>query len=348
MRILLVTDAWFPQINGVVRTLSTVVDVLRQQGHEVATISPDQFRSIPCPSYAEIRLALFPGQQVRETFDTFAPNAIHIATEGPLGMTARRLCVKRNLPFTTSFHTKFPEYIHARFRVPVSWTYAWLRRFHGKAERMMVTTPTIEKELGDRGFTNTALWTRGVDTELFRPRSAADIPAHLRGLPRPLYLYIGRVSIEKNISAFLDCNLSGSKIVVGDGPQLNELKSRYPDVVFTGAKFDDELACHYASADVFVFPSRTDTFGLVLLEALASGVPVAAYPVPGPIDVITDPTVGCLDNSLETAINTAVMRDRARCRDFALNFSWERCAELFQSYLAPLTEASQPSRTSSA
>lgn len=336
MRILLVTDAWFPQINGVVRTLSTVVEVLRAQGHEVATITPDQFRSIPCPSYAEIRLSLLPARRIRKTFAEFTPEAIHIATEGPLGTAARRICIKQGLPFTTSFHTKFPEYIHARFRIPIAWTYAWLRRFHGKAERMMVTTPTIENELGDWGFTNTALWTRGVDAKLFRPRPEADLPAQLRGLPKPLHLYIGRVAIEKNIGAFLDCDLAGSKIVVGDGPQLNELKSRYPDVVFTGAKFGEDLAAHYAAADVFVFPSRTDTFGLVLLEALASGVPVAAYPVPGPLDVITDPSVGCLNESLEDAARTALTHDRGHCRDFALGFSWERCAELFLSYLEPI------------
>jgi glycosyltransferase involved in cell wall biosynthesis len=336
MRIVLVTDAWFPQVNGVVRTLSTVVEALRGQGHEITTITPDLFRSVPCPTYPEIRLALMPAKRVRQILDTAAPDAIHIATEGPLGTAARRHCLKQGLPFTTSFHTKFPEYIRARFGVPVAWTYAWLRRFHAKAERIMVATPSIARELQGWGMTNTALWSRGVDTQLFRPRPADETPPELRGLPRPLYLYAGRVAVEKNITAFLDCSLDGSKIVVGDGPQLNTLKSRYSDVLFTGAKCGEELACHFAAADAFVFPSRTDTFGLVMLEALASGVPVAAYPVPGPLDVIGDADVGCLNESLDEAIRTALTLDRAACRAFALGFSWDRCAELFLSHLAPL------------
>ena len=337
MRIVLVTDAWFPQVNGVVRTLSTIVEVLRGQGHDVTTVTPDLFRSLPCPTYPEIRLALTPAKRVRQMLDEAVPDAIHIATEGPLGMAARRLCVRRKLPFTTSFHTKFPEYIHARLGVPVAWTYAWLRRFHAKAERIMVATPSIERELQGWGITNTALWSRGVDTQLFRPRLDQDTPPALRDLPRPMYLYAGRVSVEKNIAAFLDCALDGSKIVVGDGPQLNTLMSRYPEVVFTGAKYGEELACHFAAADAFVFPSHTDTFGLVMLEALASGVPVAAYPVPGPLDVIGDADVGCLSESLDDAVCTALTRDRAACREFALEFSWDRCAELFLSHLAPIT-----------
>ncbi len=336
MRIVLVSDAWFPQVNGVVRTLSTIVEVLRQQGHDVTTITPDLFRSLPCPTYPEIRLALMPAKRAKQILKDAAPEAIHIATEGPLGMAARRYCLRRSVPFTTSFHTKFPEYIQARMGVPVAWTYAWLRRFHGKAERVMVATPSIERELQGWGISNTALWSRGVDTGLFRPRSPDDTPPALRDLPRPVFLYTGRVAIEKNIAAFLDCELDGSKVVVGDGPQLSNLKARYPEVVFTGAKFGEELACHFAAADAFVFPSRTDTFGLVMLEALASGVPVAAYPVPGPLDVIGDAAVGCLDDSLADAARTALTRDRTACRAFALNYSWERCAELFLSHLAPL------------
>jgi len=339
MRIILVTDAWFPQINGVVRTLSTITDIIRGQGHEVILVTPDQFRSIPCPSYSEIRLALMPSRHIRKIFDKSSPDAVHIATEGPLGMAAKRICVKRGLPFTTSFHTKFPEYIHARFGMPVAWTYAWLRRFHNRAERILVATPSIQRELEGWGFSDTVLWSRGVDTSLFRPRSADAAPPEIRDLPRPLFLYAGRVAIEKNISAFLDCDLEGTKIVVGAGPQLDSLKAIYPDTVFTGAKFGEELASYFAAADVFVFPSRTDTFGLVMLEALGSGVPVAAYPVPGPLDVIGNADVGCLDESLNEAIATALTRDRTACRDFALDFSWHNCADLFLSYLAPIVRS---------
>ena len=337
MRIVLVTDAWFPQVNGVVRTLSTVTEILRRQGYDVTTITPDQYRSIPCPTYPEIRLALMPARRIRKIFDDTAPQAVHIATEGPLGMAARRLCLQRGLPFTTSFHTKFPEYIQARIGVPAAWTYAWLRRFHSRAERVMVATPSIARELHGWGITNTARWTRGVDTEMFRPRPPDNTPPALQDLARPLWLYAGRVSVEKNLAAFLDCALDGTKVVVGDGPQLNELRSRYPEAVFTGAKYDDELACHFAAADAFVFPSRTDTFGLVMLEALASGVPVAAYPVPGPLDVIGDADVGCLSEDLEEAMRSAVTRDRSACRTFALGFSWERCADLFVANLAPIS-----------
>lgn len=336
MRILLVTDAWFPQINGVVRTLSTVVATLRGQGHEVTTITPDQFRTLPCPTYPEIRLALFPARRIRQIFDTVRPEAVHIATEGPLGSAARRLCLRRGVPFTTSFHTKFPEYIHARTGWPVSWSYAWLRRFHARAARVMVTTPTIDRELRGWGFVNTVLWSRGVDTSLFRPRPDEECPPALRELPRPHWLYTGRVAVEKNIAAFLECSLDGTKIVIGDGPQLAELKSRYPDTQFLGMKQGEELARHFAAADVFVFPSRTDTFGLVMLEALASGVPVAAYPVPGPLDVITDTRVGCLNDSIEDAARTALTLDRTACREFALGYSWDQCSDLFLSYLAPI------------
>ena len=337
MRILLVTDAWKPQVNGVVRTLSTVVETLERRGHTIATISPDQFRTLPCPSYPEIRLAVMPYRQVRRTFDSFAPEAVHIATEGPLGSAARRLCCRRDIPFTTSFHTKFPEYLNSRFRLPIAWGYACIRRFHGKAARVMVATATIERELEDWGFTNTVRWTRGVDTELFHPRPPEEIPAELRDLPRPWLVYVGRMSVEKNIAAFLDSPNEGTKIMVGDGPQKTSLMRAYPEAVFVGAKYDEELARYYAAADVFVFPSLTDTFGLVLLEALASGTPVAAFPVPGPLDVVGDSPAGCLHDDLTTATAQALTIDRELCRQHALQFSWDKCTDLFESYLEPVT-----------
>ncbi|MBO6783187.1 MAG: glycosyltransferase family 1 protein [Alphaproteobacteria bacterium] len=336
MRIVLVTDAWFPQVNGVVRTLNTVVEHARAAGHEVLTITPDQFRTFPCPTYPEIRLALRPGPRMRAMIADFGPDAVHIATEGPLGQAAQRICRANGWPLTTSFHTKFPEYIHARARVPVAWTYAWMRRFHGRAARVMVATNTVDRELRARGFDNTVLWTRGVDTELFRPRPHNEWPDALRDLPRPIQLYTGRVAVEKNISAFLDLDTPGSKVVVGDGPQRRELAARFPDVHFAGERHGEDLARHFAAADVFVFPSRTDTFGLVLLEALASGVPVAAYPVPGPLDVVGRDGPGCLNEDLAYAVETALATaDAEHCRRHALGYSWARCAEMFVGYLAP-------------
>ena len=330
MRIAIVSDAWFPQVNGVVRTLDTVRQKLTEAGHEMLVIGPDRFHTLPCPTYPEIRLALLAGRAVAELLDEFQPASVHIATEGPLGMAARRHCLARGWHFTTSFHTKFAEYLHARTRFPVTWTYAWLRHFHARSDRIMVATPSLESELTEHGFGRLARWTRGVDTELFKPQEAA------LDLPRPVYLYVGRVAVEKNIGAFLDLELDGTKLVVGDGPQLAQLKRRYPDVHFAGNQSGEALARHYAAADVFVFPSRTDTFGLVLLEALASGVPVAAYPVTGPRDVIDGAPVGCLDDDLASAARRALALSPQACRDYALNFSWDVSARQFLSNLAPI------------
>jgi 1,2-diacylglycerol 3-alpha-glucosyltransferase/glucuronosyltransferase len=332
MRIAIISDAWLPQVNGVVRTLDTVRGKLAAAGHDVMVIGPDRFRTLPCPTYPEIRLALFPGRTVAALLDGFAPEAVHIATEGPLGIAARRHCRRRGWRFTTSFHTKFAEYLHARTRFPVSWTYAWLRRFHAASARIMVATPSLEAELLAHGFERLARWTRGVDTTLFRPRN--DGPAAMRDLKRPVFLYVGRVAVEKNIGAFLDLELDGSKLVVGDGPQLAQLKRRYPAVHFVGGRHGDDLAAHYAAADVFVFPSRTDTFGLVLLEALASGLPVAAYPVTGPRDVIDGAPVGCLDDNLAAAAHNALVLSRQACRDYAMKFSWDASAQQFLTNLA--------------
>jgi glycosyltransferase involved in cell wall biosynthesis len=299
-------------------------------GHELMVIGPDRFHTLPCPTYPEIRLALLPGRVVGALLDEFGPDSVHIATEGPLGMAARRHCLARRWHFTTSFHTKFAEYLHARTRFPVTWTYAWLRHFHAAAVRIMVATPSLESELAEHGFDRLARWTRGVDTELFKPQEPA------LDLPRPVFLYVGRVAVEKNIGAFLDLRLDGTKLVVGDGPQLAQLKRRYPTVHFAGNQAGQELARHYAAADVFVFPSRTDTFGLVLLEALASGLPVAAYPVTGPRDVIDGAPVGCLDDDLAAAARRALALSRQACRDYALNFSWDVSARQFLNNLAPV------------
>jgi len=307
-------------------------------GHQAIFVTPDQFRSLPCPTYPEIRLALKPGRRLSRLIDDNQPCAIHIATEGPLGWAARRYCLRRKLPFTTAYHTKFPEYIHARFRVPLPVSYQVVRRFHAPAASIMVATQTIQSELEGRGFERIRRWSRGVDTELFRPRSHDELTAavpHLMALPGPIFLYVGRVAVEKNIQAFLDASLEGSKVVVGDGPQLDELRRKYPDVLFTGAKMGEDLAAHYSAASVFVFPSRTDTFGLVLLEALASGVPVAAYPVPGPLDVIGDSPAGVLNTDLAAAAKAALTIPAETCRTHALSFSWEACTRQFLSNLSP-------------
>ena len=339
MKIAIISDAWYPQVNGVVRTLDTTRGELENLGHQVLMITPEMFRTFPCPTYPEIRLALFPRGKIARALEDFRPDSIHIATEGPLGWAARKLCLKRKIPFTTAFHTRFAEYVSARFRVPVSWGYAVLRRFHKPAVRVMAATETLRRELEDRGFGETALFSRGVDVDLFRPAASAEV-----NLPRPIYTYVGRVAVEKSLRDFLGLDLPGTKVIVGDGPQLAEFQADYPDAIFPGAKHGEELARYFAQSDVFVFPSRTDTFGLVMLEALASGVPVAAYPVPGPLDVLggracraercPKDAVGCLADDLGGAIAGALTLDRGACRDFALSFSWEACARQFAGNLA--------------
>jgi len=316
LRLALVTDAWAPQVNGVVRTLQRTKAELERLGHEIEIISPDQFRSIPCPTYPEIRLALLPWRKLSRQLDALKPDAIHIATEGPLGRAARAWCLKRRLPFTTAYHTKFPEYVAARFSVPLAWTYGVMRRFHAPATRVMVATQSIEDELIERGFANISRWTRGVDLELFRP----DEPALLT-LPRPIHLYVGRVAVEKNIGAFLALRLPGSKVVIGDGPQRAALQARHPDVHFLGAKFGTDLACHVAAADVFVFPSLTDTFGLVMLEALACGTPVATFPHAVMQDVVGGCKAAALDVNLAAACRKALTLSRTEARAFALTRS---------------------------
>jgi glycosyltransferase involved in cell wall biosynthesis len=331
VRILLASDAWAPQVNGVVRTLNRVREELEAQGHSFEVICPALFRTLPCPSYPEIPLAILPGRGMAQRIEAAAPDAIHIATEGPIGLAVRNTCVKRGLPFTTSYHTRFPEYLSARVPVPVAWGYTFMRWFHRPSRGIMVATRSMKRELTARGFANLVDWTRGVDTALFRP----DMPRVL-DLPRPIHLYVGRVAVEKNIRAFLDLPLPGSKVVVGDGPQRAELQAAFPEVYFAGAHHGERLAAHYASADVFVFPSRTDTFGLVMLEALASGLPVAAYPVPGPLDIVDGIGVGALSEDLGAAVASALALPREACRAHALNYSWTACAGMFVANLHPL------------
>lgn len=334
MRIVLVTDAWRPQVNGVVRTYENAVEQVRLIGHEVELITPEGFATVPCPSYPSIRLAIFPWAQVHRRLEQSRPDAVHIATEGPLGMAARGYCRRHAIRFTTSFHTQFPEYIRMRVPIPTQWGYAWLRRFHGAAVRTLVPTPSQRDRLLERRFSNIEVWSRGVDTRLFHPRDK-----NFLGLPRPVFAYMGRVAVEKNVEAFLDLDLPGSKLVVGDGPALDRLRARYPAVVFTGFKFGEELAKHLAVADVFVFPSLTDTFGIVLLEAMACGVPVAAFPVTGPVDVVQNGVTGVLDQDLRRAALGALELDPARCISYASQFSWRSCAERLLSLLAPIAPA---------
>ncbi|MEM7646849.1 MAG: glycosyltransferase family 1 protein [Pseudomonadota bacterium] len=329
MRILIVTDAWKPQVNGVVRTLDSTVQELSRRGHSVEMVTPLGCKTIPMPTYNEIPLVLSPKYHVHSTFENFQPEMVHIATEGPLGWSARRYCKKNNLEFTTSFHTQFPEYIYARTRIPTSVVYKILKRFHSLARRVMVTTHSMEKKLTGAGFKNLGQWARGVDTHLFKPQPRSFSSS------KPKLLYVGRVAVEKNLEAFLDMKIDAMKIVVGDGPQLPILKAKYPEVLFAGPQFGQNLINYYSSADAFVFPSRTDTFGLVMLEALACGTPVAAYPVEGPIDVIQSTEVGCLDQNLKKATMAALRKSRRKCRDYALQFSWQKCTDQFFNNLRP-------------
>ena len=403
MRILIVSDAWFPQLNGVVRALSTTRDQLTQMGHDVEVIGPDGFKTLPCPTYPEIRLALTTPGRVGRMIERFAPDAVHIATEGPLGWCARHWLKHRNIPFTTSFHTMFPLYLKLRGGIPESWSFALLRLFHNAATRTMYSTETLRATLARHGFQTLAQWVRGVDTNLFRPVPPAELvepsageregeplakidsageregallanknspaqreetllpnkdpadqrkttpltsknsageretPPPTNTLPRPILMYVGRLAVEKNLSAFLSLNVPGTKVLVGDGPQGAALRQRYPDAVFLGPRFGADLVAHYCAADVLVFPSKTDTLGLVMLEAAACGVPVAALPVPGPNDVIGGSGAGALDNDLAAAIEAALKIDPRACREYALRNTWDVSARQFLNNLAPVS-----------
>lgn len=324
--ILIVTDAWRPQVNGVVRSLECTARELQRIGVRVEILSPQEFPTIPCPTYPDIRLSLTYRGAVQRRMLTYGCEHLHIATEGPLGLLAGAAARRLGLPFTTSYHTRFPEYLGARWPLPVGWSYAWLRRFHNTGAGCMVATESLKQVLDRRGFRNLMSWSRGVDADLFRPIPGPVLPDHL---PRPIFMNVGRVSVEKNVEAFLDLDLPGSKVVVGDGPRLAALRRDYPQVHFTGEKTGEDLARHCASADVFVFPSLTDTFGLVLLEALACGVPVAAFPVMGPRDVIGDSGTGVLSDDLRQAALDALRIPGDRCRRRALEFSWASSARQF-------------------
>jgi len=333
MRVLIATDAWHPQVNGVVRTLTSLARSAKGLGVDIEFLSPEGFRTFPLPTYPGLRLALPSRARIAQRIAAIDPDAIHIATEGPIGHAVRAYCVKRGLPFTTSYTTRFPEYISARAPIPESWIYAALRRFHAAASVTMVATPSLMSELRQRGFGHLGMWTRGVDTDLFRPDRAIPL-----SFPRPIFVCVGRVAVEKNLEAFLSLALPGTKVVIGTGPCEGELKRKFPDAKFLGQIENGTLAAHVAAADVFVFPSRTDTFGVVQLEALASGLPIAAFPVTGPKDVVAGHPIGVLDEDLRAACLAALELKREDCRAFALNYSWDNSARQFIGHLQKLVE----------
>lgn len=329
MKVMIVTDAWSPQVNGVVRTLSTTRREMEAMGHRVEILSPLEFKTLPCPTYPDIRLSMLPGKAVARRIREFAPQALHIATEGPLGVAARRYALKHKIPFTTAYHTRFPEYVRARTGIPLAWTYRFLRWFHGPAHAVMAPTPAVKRDLESFGFDNIVLWTRGVDLEVFRIQES-----HRLDTEHPIFLYVGRVAVEKNVEAFLQLDLPGSKWVVGDGPALASLRAKFPQAHYLGVLTQTELAEVYAAADVFVFPSKTDTFGLVLLEAMACGLPIAAYPVTGPIDVLGDESsAGVMHHDLQVACLAALKLDRRHARAHAERFSWRAATEQFVGHL---------------
>jgi glycosyltransferase involved in cell wall biosynthesis len=330
MRIMLVTDAWEPQVNGVVRTLKTTARELQAMGHRVDFVTPLEFSTLPCPTYPDIRLSLFAKRGVARRIAEVDPDVLHIATEGPLGTAARRFALEHALPFTTAYHTRFPEYVHARFRIPLHWSYAYLRSFHAPSQAVMVPTEVVKRDLDAHGFGRVVLWSRGVDLDIFRPQPST----RLKSQP-PIFLYVGRVAVEKNVEAFLGLDLPGSKWVVGTGPALARIRQRFPEVNYLGVLERSELAEVYAAADVFVFPSKTDTFGLVLLEAMACGLPVAAYPVTGPLDVIGQSSAGALHEDLRTACLRALELKREDATAHARRFTWRAATEQFLGNLHP-------------
>ena len=324
MRLLIVTDAWHPQLNGVVRSVERMRACAAACGAEVMLLTPAEFRSVPLPGYPEIRLALARPADLARRIARLAPTHIHIATEGPLGLLTRHLCRRHGLPVTTCFHTRLPDYVRARLPIPTSWIWRLMRRFHNAGNGVMVATGSLARELGDRGFTNVIPWSRGVDTAAFNPAHRTDL-----GFERPVFLYVGRLAVEKGVDAFLDLDLPGTRLVVGDGPARGRLEAAFPEARFLGTRTGPELARIYASADVFVFPSRTDTFGMVLLEALASGLPIAAFPTSGPLDVVGTSGTGVLDSDLRRAALAALAIPRDRCRAHAKSFSWAVSARQF-------------------
>jgi glycosyltransferase involved in cell wall biosynthesis len=346
-RLILVTDAWEPQVNGVVRSLQHLKSELESDlGYEVEVIHPQLFWSIPSGVDPEVRLAPYSQRAISKRLSRFDYSAIHIATEGPLGWAARSFCRKNKIPFTTAYHTRFPEYLEARMGIPSRWIRRYLKHFHAASVGVLVSTQSLKEELEGEGYRNVKLWSRGVDLKKFSPQNyrwedfCRDHQLPIVRRPSKILLYLGRVAVEKNIEEFLKLKSPGLKVVVGDGPQREELQKRYPDAVFLGKKHPDSLSQYYSLADVFVFPSKTDTFGLVLLEALSCGTPIAAYPVMGPKDVVGSSGPGCLDWDLDSAVRGAIKISREDCRRFAESFSWRACAEIFISHLSPLIDSS--------
>lgn len=340
MRVLVVTDAWLPQVNGVVRTIQHLVEQAPAFGVEIELLTPERFRTLPMPTYPEIRLSLTRAGAVAKMIAAAKVDHVHISTEGPLGLAARRACLRMGRAYTTSYHTRFPEYVRSRAPIPERWTYAWLRRFHNAGQGTMVATSSLRKELASRGFLRLMHWTRGVDAERFKPSPNAKA----FDLPGPIFLYVGRVSTEKNIQGFLALDLPGSKVVVGDGPQRAELQAAFPDAHFTGTLEGDVLAEAYASSDVFVFPSLTDTFGIVVLEALACGVPVAAFPVTGPLDILEGTGAGVLDQDLRKAALAALDVDPEKARALALAHGWKEATALFVENVRQVIAQTSPDR----
>ena len=336
MRILIATDAWSPQINGVVVALANTIARLREWGHKVEVVSPEGFMTVPMPTYPEIPLALLPGREVARRIREFDPDTLHIATEGPIGNAARRFCLHRGLRFTSAYHSCFPEYVKPRAGIPLAWSYAWMRRFHSASSAILVATETMRTQLEQRRFERLAVCTLGVDLDLFHP-----VEERFTDLPRPVFTYVGRVAIEKDLPAFLRLELPGTKLVVGDGPARAKLQRKFPDARFVGYKTGKELASYFQRSDAFVFPSRTDTFGLVMLEAMACGVPVAALPVRGPIDVVTDPAAGVLDCDLRRAALAALELDREGPRRHAQKYPWEQSCRQFLACMVPVNERVQ-------
>ncbi len=334
MKILIVTDAWEPQINGVVRTLKMTQRELAKLGHEVVFLTPLDFKSIPCPTYPEISLALASTKTVKTLIESIKPDCLHIATEGPLGWSARRIAIQKGWKFTSAYHSRFPEYVNARFKIPTSWTYALLRKFHNKAQFNLTPTPAIVEDLRARGFHNPRLWTRGVDKDIFTPIGPKQYPERS---DHPVFLHVGRLAVEKNVDDFLKLDLPGEKWVAGDGPERARLEKTYKDVRWFGVLDGLSLATLYRSADVFVFPSVTDTFGLVMLESMSCGTPVAAYPVPGPIDVVQNQVSGALNKDLRQACLEALKMSRTDVYQHALNFTWEKASQQFLSSLQQIS-----------
>jgi glycosyltransferase involved in cell wall biosynthesis len=352
MRLAIATDAWFPQVNGVVRTLSATVTELDRRGHEVELITPERFLTVPMPGYSSIRLAMAPRFGVRRMLDAYQPEVVHISTEGPIGWSARGWCLSRGVPFTSAFHTRFPEYAAVRTGISAERFWPIMQRFHAPSRAVLVATERLGEELAGRGIAQTHPWSRGIDHWLFRP--TGEMHPAFAELPRPIMLNVGRIAPEKNLEAFLDAKVTGTKVVVGDGPSTDELKSRYPKVVFLGALAGEALAAAYRSADCFVFPSLTDTFGMVVIEALASGLPVAAFPVPGPLDIVgrngRGPqddmpfTVAALENDLKLAIEKALRLDPTAASIFGARFTWERATDQFVAAISSATRRSAAER----